>query len=84
MKKQGEFLCIGDRFATYGMDNSHEISANSFKKNHILGDFRVNSKITRSNQVKELLWNWDCIFNTIGMIPTVAKTGINSVDFNFF
>ena len=27
MEKQSEYLVIGDRFATYRMDYSHEISA---------------------------------------------------------
>ena len=39
MEKQSEYLVIGDRGATYGMDYSHEILAN-FKKIPILGDFR--------------------------------------------
>ena len=32
MEKQSEYLVIGDRFATYGMDCSHEILANLKKK----------------------------------------------------
>ena len=28
MEEKGEILRIGDRFATYGMDNSHEMLAN--------------------------------------------------------
>ena len=31
MEKQSEYLVIGDRFATYGMDYSHEILANFYK-----------------------------------------------------
>ena len=40
-EKQSEYmyLLIGVRFATYGMDYSHEILAN-FLKIHILDDFR--------------------------------------------
>ena len=38
MEKQSEYLLIGHRFVTYGMDYSHEILTN-YKK-HILGDFR--------------------------------------------
>ena len=38
-EKQSEYLLIGDRFATYGMDYSHEILA-IFLKIHILDDFR--------------------------------------------
>ena len=39
MEKQSEYLVNGHRFATYGMDYSHEILAN-FLKYHILDDFR--------------------------------------------
>ena len=63
MEKQSEYLFIGDRGATYGMDYSHEILAN-IKKKYIFwvisGAFespiikRVQLQITRSNQVKEL------------------------------
>ena len=38
-EKQSEYLLIGDRFATYGMDYSHKILAN-FLKMHIFDDFR--------------------------------------------
>ena len=40
MEEQSEYLVIGDRFATYGMDYSHEILANFKKKTYILDDFR--------------------------------------------
>ena len=40
MEKQSEYLVIGDRFATYGMDYMYEILANIFQKIHILDDFR--------------------------------------------
>ena len=62
MEKQSEYLVVGDRGATYGMDYSHEILAN-IKKIHILvisGAFespvvkRGQLQITRSNQVNEL------------------------------
>ena len=32
MEKQSEYLVIGDRFAKYGIDYSHEILANILKK----------------------------------------------------
>ena len=62
MEKQSEYLLIGDRGATYGMDYSHEILANIKKYIFwvILGAFespivkRGQLQITRSNQVKEL------------------------------
>ena len=39
MEKQSEYLVIGDRLATYGMDYSNEILAN-FWKQHIVDDYR--------------------------------------------
>ena len=64
MEKRSEYLVIGDRGATYGMDYSHEILANIFLKKYIFwvisGAFespivkRGQLQITRSNQVKEL------------------------------
>ena len=90
MEKQSEYLVIGDRSATYGMDYSHEILANILKKYIfwvISGAFespnvkRGQLQITRSNQVKELFNIGMYFFYTKGMIPTLVKTWINSVDF---
>ena len=72
---------------------SHEILAN-IKKIHIFwvisGAFespivkRGQLQIARSNQVKELFNIGMYFFYTKGMIPTIVKAWINSVDFKVF
>ena len=72
------------------MDYSHEILAN-IKKKYIFwvisGAFespiakRGQLQIARSNQVKELFNIGMYFFYTKGMIPTIVKAWINSVDF---